>query len=289
MNSRHLLLLTGILLSITASAQFHAGIFTGVSNYYGDLNDKIFNRGKPAVGLTVGYALNNRLSIRSGFTYGRIEGADKFGGSEYLETHRNLEFQTELKEYSLAAELNLFSGEYLRWTPYVFGGVAIFQFDPYATSTTGERVYLQPLGTEGQGLPEYPERQPYKLTDLSLPFGFGLKYHLSETVDLGLEIGYRKTFTDYLDDVSTNYADPNALQEGNGQMSVMYANRANENPLARSGYPASGSMRGNPGKMDSYYFTGIHFNFNLARLTGRDGGGRGNGHYSDLKCPPVPR
>lgn len=288
MKHHPIFLFAALLFSGAAAAQVHVGAFTGMSNYYGDLNDRMFSQPNPAVGISFNYEVSPHLSVRTGFTVGHLQGADSKSGSEVLETHRNLEFQSQIKEVSLGGELLLLDLNTRRWSPYGFAGVALFHFNPYATSPEGEKVYLQPLGTEGQGLPQYPDRQRYALKGLSLPVGGGIKFRLSDAVRVGLEVGFRKTFTDYLDDVSSTYADANYLLEGHGQESLRFSFRANENPLGRSTYPSEGEVRGNPGKKDSYYFTGIHFTFRMPGGGNRNGS-RGNSRYSDLKCPPVPR
>ena len=64
------------------------------------------------------------------------------------------------------------------------------------------------MHTEGQGFPQYPDRKDYKLTQMEVPMGFGFKFYVKENMFIGLEILHRKLFTDYVDDVSTNYIDP---------------------------------------------------------------------------------
>ena len=65
---------------------------------------------------------------------------------------------------------------------------------------------LQELGTEGQGTTSFQNRKPYSLTQLSIPFGGGVKIGVSDDFNIIIEYGLRKTFTDYIDDVSTTYA-----------------------------------------------------------------------------------
>ncbi|MES2880762.1 MAG: DUF6089 family protein, partial [Bacteroidota bacterium] len=140
-------------------------------------------------------------------------------------------------------------------------------------------VYLQPLNTEGQGIQGYPS-QPYKLMQFAIPFGAGIKYAISDKVHLGLETGLRKTFTDYLDDLSTNYADANDLLAQRGQLSVDLAYRGDELPNGDINYPAKGQTRGGAKYKDYYYFTGLHLTFKL----GNSEGGRTK---SGIGCPTV--
>ncbi len=90
------------------------------------------------------------------------------------------------------------------------------------------RVYLKPLSTEGEGLPGYPDRKPYSLTQLAIPFGGGVKFAITNDWHIGLEVGLRKLFTDYLDDVSSTYADPNDLLTAKGQLAVDLSYRGDE-------------------------------------------------------------
>lgn len=258
-------------------SQFRLGVFGGLSNYQGDLTDKPYKSSKVALGLTGTFPITQRFSIRTGLTFGKIAAADSLSNKPELRA-RNLSFQSKITEFSVLGEYNIFNLDQIRWTPYIFAGLAVFHFDPYTYDSTGIQTYLQPLTTEGQGLPGYPNK-PYALTQLAIPFGGGIKYAISERVQLGLEVGLRKTFTDYLDDVSTNYADPADLLAGNGQRSVDLSYRGDE--VGFPNYPVKGFTRGNPKSKDYYYFTGLHLSFALGSGEGRGSGGKGYG------CPKV--
>ena len=125
----------------------------------------------------------------------------------------------------------------------------------------GNKVFLQPLGTEGQGF--FMDRQKYNLTSFALPFGGGIKFSLSENVKVRVEVGLRKTFTDYLDDVSSTYADEAQLLLNNGARAVDLAFRGDENKGGLV-YPPANTQRGNPGNLDWYYFTGVGVSFRLS-------------------------
>jgi hypothetical protein len=258
-------------------SQFRLGIFGGLSNYQGDLTDKPYKSSKAALGLTGTFPITQRFSIRAGLTFGKTAAADSLSDKPELKA-RNLSFQSKITELSVLGEYNIFNLDQIRWTPYIFGGLAVFHFDPYTYDEAGIQTYLQPLTTEGQGLQGYPNK-PYSLTQLAIPFGGGLKYAISERVQLGLEVGLRKTFTDYLDDVSTNYADPADLLAGNGQRSADLSYRGDE--VGFPDYPVKGFTRGNPKSKDYYYFTGLHLSFALGSGEGKGSGGKGYG------CPKV--
>jgi len=112
---------------------------------------------------------------------------------------------------------------------------------------------LQPLGTEGQGSEYYPDRKKYDLTQISIPFGAGLKYDVTKNFWVGLGIKARLTFTDYLDDVSTTYADPEKLASTNGALAAELAFRGDE--LDHNLSITEGHPRGNPQENDWYMTT----------------------------------
>jgi len=191
-------------------------IFAGTLNYQGDLkpNSFTFSHASPAFGIGIKKPLNKWLAVTAGVMSGKIEAADKWN-REYLKP-RNLSFTTSLKEGFAALELSIpgiMSGKIV---PYMYGGIAVFHFNPYTYDRNNTKTYLKPLSTEGQGLPQYPGRKPYNLTQISLPFGGGIKYVLSGAVSFGIEMSQLKTFTDYLDDVSSDYVVQNILQAAKG-------------------------------------------------------------------------
>jgi hypothetical protein len=267
-----------IIIGYPSMAQVRIGIFGGLSNYQGDLVDKPYKSSKGAFGLTGTFPISQRFNIRAGLTLAKVAGADSLGNKPELKA-RNLSFQSKITEFSLLAEYNIFNIDDIRWTPYLFAGAAIFHYNPFTYDSANNKVYLQPLTTEGQGLSGYPNK-PYSLTGFAIPFGGGIKYAISETVQLGLEVGLRKTFTDYLDDISTEYADPADLLAGRGQQSVDLSYRGDE--VGFPAYPVKGFTRGNPKSKDYYYFSGLHLTFAL-------GGGEGGraGSKKGYGCPTV--
>lgn len=194
---------------LSFSQNLHLDLFGGIATYQGDLQNKRFtlDQSNPSFGLGLSYDLSPRFSIRSGYTYGVVEGDDKKNTSVKGNDLRNLNFKSAISELHIGLEYNFFNLEGTSLTPYVFAGIAVFHFNPYTKDTAGNKIYLKPLSTEGEGLSAYPDRKEYKLTQLSIPFGGGLKFKLNESLQVGLEVGLRKLFTDYLDDVSTSYVD----------------------------------------------------------------------------------
>ncbi len=287
-----------IMLSLFGSSAFsqsiHVGLFAGLSAYNGDLTDKIFPKKvtNGAIGVTVNYELMPKVMLRGGFTYTIVGGADRFSSDDSLKA-RNLAFETKIAEVSLMGEYYFFDLNEQRFSPYVFGGLAVFHFNPYAYNGTTQKIYLKPLSTEGEGIPGYSSRKPYALTQLALPFGGGVKYAFTDNLRLGLELGMRKLFTDYLDDVSTTYIDPNDLLAARGQLAVDMSYRGDELPGGNPNYPSKGAQRGGSQHKDWYYFLGLHLTYRLGSgdNTNRNGvfggglfhGGRKKGYG----CPAV--
>ncbi|TCJ16528.1 hypothetical protein EPD60_07220 [Flaviaesturariibacter flavus] len=267
-----------LLFASAASAQspVQLGLFAGIGQYEGDLKSGLFRgRVDPAIGLTGSYDISSRFALRAGLTFSALQASDASNNKDELRL-RNFSFKTKLTDFSLVGQYSFFNIDQTRWTPYVFAGIAVFHFDPYTYDASGQKVYLQPLGTEGQGLPQNPGRDLYKKTQLAIPFGGGITYALTERWQLGIEAGIRKTFTDYIDDVSGTYADQADLLAGRGSEAVSVAYRRDEvDPGAA--YPQKGAMRGNDKFKDVYYFTGLHLQFRL-------GSGGGKGKYG---CPSV--
>lgn len=272
-----------LLLSVSASAQrFHIGVFGGLSAYTGDLTDKIFPKKttNAAIGITGNYELTDQFMLRGGFTYSVIGGADRFSDDPTL-IRRNLSFESSVYEFSAVMEYYLNNLYDRKFSPYGFAGLAVYHFNPYAYYG-GQKVFLKPLSTEGQGLPGYPGARPYSLTQMAVPFGAGIKYRINDNLRIGLEAGYRKLFTDYLDDVSTVYADPADLLAAKGQLAVDLSYRGDELPGGDPAYPTKSTGRGREGRKDAYYFTGIHLTW---RLGGRGSGLSGSGRKSSTGCP----
>ena len=273
-----------LIVSHFAQSQIQVGLFGGISNYVGDMTDKPYKNSKGAFGITAGYQILDRLSLRVGFTFAKVGGADSLAKQDDIKL-RNLSFQSNISEFSLLAELNIFDMTYLRWSPYVFAGVAVYHYDPYTFDRQNNKVYLQPLSTEGQGLPGYTQK-PYSLTQLAIPFGGGIKYNISDKVGVAFEVGLRKLFTDYLDDVSGNYADPNELMATKGIQSVELSYREDELPNGDLNYPVKGETRGSPKYKDYYYFTGLRLIFQLGGNSEQSFSGR-MGKNKRYGCPTV--
>jgi opacity protein-like surface antigen len=270
-------LLVSVLVINTNAQNLHLNLFAGTSNYSGDLQDKGFTLSQShfAGGFGVSYDITDHFSVQSALTFGTISANDKYGRNKA----RNLNFNSAISEVNVGVQYFITPLSEHVLTPYVFAGLAVYHFNPYTTDTAGAKTYLKPLSTEGEGFIQ--GKNNYNLTQFAIPFGAGVKFSLSDNVNVGLELGYRKLFTDYLDDVSSTYVDQATLLTNRGSEAVELAYRGNElkngNP-----YPVGGSVRGGPKHKDWYYFTGLTASFRL--FTG-NGLGSGIGKHSKYGCP----
>ena len=238
------------------------GVMAGISNYGGDLGAesffKSFSQTHAAFGGFFRYNVNNYVAARLNVYYGNISGDDAKANTQERED-RNLSFKSSMLEFGLTGEFNILGYQPYNleriFSPYLFAGVAVFRYNP-KTFYDGRWVELQPLGTEGQGLSSQPDRDFYSLTELAVPFGIGAKYAINDHWNLGLELGYRLTFTDYLDDVSTTYVDVDELLTNRGELAVALSNRSNTPK-------APGEGRGDPSDNDFYFIGGFTISYNF--------------------------
>jgi len=249
------------------STQPSISVFTGLINYQGDLNPNSFtiSRSNLALGVTIRKPFSRWFAIRGGINYGNIEAADRYN-RDYLKL-RNLSFYTTLTEAYAALEIDLLNIEKTRFTPYLFGGFAFFHFNPWTYDDAGQKWFLKPLSTEGQGIKDFPTQKPYNLTQFSLPFGAGVRCAVSDNINIGFEFSQRKTFTDYLDDVSSIYVDYQTLLAAKGPKAVELAYRGIPGPTTSASYPAHGEQRGTPTEMDWYYTAGLNIEVKLSAFS----------------------
>ena len=228
----------------------------GTANYYGDLAP--YNRPIKStlqnfswnVGVDFTRHFTPHFSGRASLTWVRLTGDDnKLEGVASLEQlyMRNAHFRNDVKELALTGIYNLIpeSRSYRnrpKINPYLLAGIAVFHHNPRAKVPTnyagseaspGEWVSLQPLNTEGQGLPGYGD-QPYNLVNANVHFGAGIQYKLNRNWDLGVEAGVRYTFSDYLDDVGGYFAKKSDLAAFNS-LSAAMGHRENEKIAAWTG------------------------------------------------------
>ena len=263
------------------------GVAGGLANYNGDLLDKLYPKKitNGFIGFTVHYELQDLLLIRGAVNFARVNGSDTYSEKPNLQL-RNLQFESAISEFSVVGEYYLFNMNEKRFSPYGFAGLGIFHFDPYSYDSTGRKVFLKPLSTEGQGI--YPNKKPYSLWQATIPFGGGVKFAITENLRIGIEIGLRKLFTDYLDDVSTSYPDYNDLLAARGQTAVDFSYRTDELPGGDANFPTKDTQRGGATQKDMYYFTGVNIMFRPSFGGGGGGRNRGFGKKGKFGCPTVP-
>ena len=237
----------------TAAQNFHFSARLGIANYQGDLQAKrvTFKQGKFLGSLGAQYDLSEHFTARTYFTLSSLQADDKKGTSNMQ--LRNLNFSTKLFEWELGVQYNILSLNNSWFTPYVFAGVGLYHFKPFTRTEDGTKTFLQPLSTEGQGI--VAGKKEYKLTQFNIPLGIGATYAISEDIRVGLELGYRKLFTDYLDDVSSEYVDQGVLLAARGQAAVDLAYRGDE--VGAGTYPAAKTNRGGANEKDGYYYMAL--------------------------------
>jgi len=240
---------------IAGAQNFHFSGRLGLAGYQGDLKKQTISLSQTHIMGSIGvqYDLAEHLTARSYLTLTSIRADDKKGTASMQQ--RNLNFRSKLFDWELTGQYNIFSLNDKWWTPYVFAGIGIYHFNPYTKDSADNKTFLKPLSTEGQGF--IPGATSYKLTDICIPLGVGVSYALNEDMRIGLELGYRKVFTDYLDDVSTNYVDKTALLNARGQTAVDYAWRTDE--INGAPYPPAKTTRGNSDQKDGYYYIALTY------------------------------
>jgi hypothetical protein len=241
------------------------GVFLGGAYYIGDLNpSKHFFMTQPAIGVFYRFNLNYRVAFRGGFNFGTIQ-ADDSQSSNPDQIERNLNFKSRIVEFYTQAEFNFW--EYrvghtdFIFAPYIFAGIAGFQFNPMA-NYGNQWIDLRPLSTEGQKTSQNSTLKPYSLYQIAVPFGIGFKLSLSNQIGIGFEWGPRKTFTDYLDDVSGKYVDPTILAHDKGNLSALLSNRSKTSD-PNIAMNDTGKLRGNPNTKDWYFYYGLVISFKL--------------------------
>lgn len=258
--------------AVVQGQAYELRLYGGANYYQGDLAPTTaalsFSRGQFCTGASAGLQINDVFKLNLKVLIGKIAGDDE-NAVNPARRMRNLSFVSPLYELGINTELSInrllpFLDKY-GIKAYYTTGINVFHFDPqaFATNQFGrvEVVKLQPLGTEGQGLPGYED--PYRLTQINIPFGLGVSFHLFGHYELGIELSPRATFTDHLDDVSRSYVDPDVFAQNGKQLSAQMANRMGEFLGTGPVDVAEGAMRGNPDNNDWYLFSGVYLSYNF--------------------------
>lgn len=186
------------------------------------LKDLNWSVSRPSYTFFLTGAYREAIGLRIEFTSGDLNSHDSLLKSQQADLTqrygRNLGFRSHITEFQLSAEIYpLYFKQFKEekawyWSPYILIGIGLFKFNPQA-NLNGHWYYLQSLHLEGQGFAEYPDRKPYRLQQFNIPVGLGIKYELSACLNTRLEIVHRILFTDYLDDVSSTYIDPDLFNK----------------------------------------------------------------------------
>ena len=237
------------------------GILGGTGYYIGDMNSTHFNNLRVAGGITYRKNFDRRFTFKSSALYTNVYANDE-NNIDAIKVNRNLKFKSDIIELSGQIEFNFLAYEtgnsLYNWTPFIFTGVSIFNYNPQAEGSDGQWYYLQELGTEGQGTTSFPNRKKYSLTQLSVPFGGGVKIGVSDNFNIIIEYGLRKTFTDYIDDVSTTYV---GIPSEFTNIAIELADQSIDGPQL------AGIARGDETNKDWYSFSGITLSFRLQGKT----------------------
>ena len=274
--------------------KWEAGINFGPSFFLGDLGGNA-GKGTPFLkdlnleftklmkGVYITMYPNKWLGFRLAASLTYLEADDAIintnGINELWRKQRNLDFKTNIWEANLCAEIfptMIFSNEDYepRLRPYGLIGIGVFHFNPQGSlkDAAGNKswYYLHPLRTEGEGMPEYPYSKPYNLTQINIPLGGGLKYYVSDRVNVSMEVLYRKTFTDYIDDVSKKYIDPKDFSKYLSAQDASLAYKLSDKAIGiifpgMTRYPA-GTQRGDLKDLDTYFSVIAKIGFRLGPI-----------------------
>lgn len=254
-------------------------ISVGTSNFLGDLGgrdqigkdyspvDLELSQTKTAFGLGYRYKINKWINVAGKFNYLILKGDDATT-QEIYRNNRNLNFKSNIFELAGRLEIgfqNASTGGNRYGIKRTFGsrrksnsnalfffaGIGGFYYNPKARNAKGKYIALMPLHTEGQGLPGGPKQ--YTNYSICIPLGVYYKMTISKQWTAGLEFAWRKTFTDYIDDVGTSYYDPVALKNAYGALAAAMADPNKGNIYGQTSPSADGSpgQRGDIQK-DSY-------------------------------------
>lgn len=283
MKNNLLLIFAILLITLSTNAQswkflrneFSFGI--GATSFLGELGgaDRIgshniagirdfeFNVTRPAIEIGYRRFFSPNIAAKVGFTYGQVSGNDALT-DEKFRNNRNLHFKSPIAELALRVDYFPFK-EYFghiyrsngvvgkrvnNISPYLFAGIGGFWYNPKA-EYQGNWEKLRPLQTEGV---------EYSSLSIALPVGLGLKYAIDKQWSIGLEVGLRYTFTDYLDDVSTEYVDKSAESP-----MVQYLSNPALNNEGQTSWTTPGQQRGSADANDSYVFAILSVNYKLLK------------------------
>jgi hypothetical protein len=258
MRSSHIATILLLVANSLGSQTFDLGISLGAASYNGDLSESVsasLRRSHLAQCLVARLELDPVFSLRLQYTRMTVSGDDADAVNPLLRK-RNLHFRSELSEIALTGQLqvfNLFRMEPLRFSPYLFLGAGLCWYSPEA-EYGGRWIALRSLGTEGQGMPGYPEA--YSGRAVAVLMGTGMRYPLSLHFSVGVEACLRFTNTDYLDDASGNYVAYGELLRSRGRAAADLGNKIDAH---------TGQQRANPKSNDGYQSLSLSLHYHFGK------------------------
>lgn len=188
--------LCGIVSHSLLGQRSEVGIGLGTLNYTGDLvRSYNLSYSKPAATAFYRSNLSQVISFRVALT-GGVLGASDERPIDALAGQRNASFNVNLLEASTGFEYHFLNWRDerrpLRFTPYLMAGIALFGI----------------TGNENR-------QNQYSNVQLAIPLGGGIKYVINPKLYIAAEFGVRKTFFDYLDNVSDGDQRNKNFQYGN--------------------------------------------------------------------------
>lgn len=173
----------------------------GPTQYFGELYSLWkYNEGiQPDwnANIAIRRTMGTYIRLRGDFTYYQISGQDPPADPRSLRQPRNLHFRARNWEAAGIAEFHIKPVKVYNITRnffnlYGFAGVGVSSNNPKA-ELNGTWIDLRPLQLENN---------PYEKHIIVFPTGIGMKYKLNVYTDLTVEMNYRWTLTDYMDDIS---------------------------------------------------------------------------------------
>lgn len=236
------------------------GFSVGANQYLGDLNPVgNFNYFQPSFNVYYKKNISKNFGLRFAFEYNKLAYADAYNNADYIEfRERNLSFENQTFGFLAGVEFNFLRytpGSYNhRFTPYLGLNLGVIYTNPYSFDNLNNQVYLRPLITERLNIDDKSEKYDF-ITGIA-PVTLGLKFNVSTHVNLFAEFSYVFTITDYLDDVSKQYAGIDAFV---GQPVSAYFQDRSFNQV----YGVKGKERGSGMFLDNYMTGrfGVSFNF----------------------------
>ena len=257
------------------------GIFTGVMNCLTDLggsgrNNRSFmydlnaRNSQITAGGFLQVTCNHVIGLRIQVTFGSVKAYDSIlqngrnsPGSRYS---RNLHFKSTISEISFITEIHPQSfvsdqEQFGKFQYFVLAGIGRYHFNPKA-HFNGKWIELQPLHTEGQGLFNGTIKESYKRSQWNIQAGGGVRFELNARFHIRCEMVNRILFTDYLDDVSTTYADPSVFFQSFPSEQAILAKSVADRRFKEPGQTTNaGEKRGNPGNNDTFFHFGLSFSY----------------------------